>query len=57
MGAHKHNPTAIAAKKGELPPKSKENRMSKKEFERFIYAKCTEAIFRTIDREGRMENG
>ena len=23
MGEHKHNPTAIAAKKGELPPKKK----------------------------------
>lgn len=23
MGEHKHNPTAIAAKRGELPPKKK----------------------------------
>ncbi|MBQ9168894.1 MAG: hypothetical protein IJX67_10890 [Oscillospiraceae bacterium] len=29
MGEHKHNPTAIAAKNGELPPKKKP--MSKRE--------------------------
>lgn len=32
MGEHKHNPTAIAAKKGELPPK--ERGISKKKTER-----------------------
>ena len=30
MGEHKHNPTAIAAKDGKLPPKQKNN-MSKRE--------------------------
>lgn len=35
MGQHKTNPTAIAAKKGELPPKPQ--RMPKREFERFLY--------------------
>ena len=32
MGQHKHNPTAIAAKNGELPPKPK--KMGKCEAER-----------------------
>ena len=32
MGHHKHNPTAIAAKNGELPPKEKGS--SKRERER-----------------------
>lgn len=34
MGEHKHNPTAIAVKNGELPPKKKS--MSKRELERLI---------------------
>ena len=34
MGHHKHNPTAIAAKKGELPPKPK--KMGKREAERLL---------------------
>lgn len=34
MGEHKYNPTAIAAKKGELPPKKK--KLSKRERERFV---------------------
>lgn len=34
MGEHKYNPTAIAAKKGELPPKKK--KMSKREREHFV---------------------
>lgn len=29
MGQHKHNPTAIAAKKGELPPKKRYTGYSK----------------------------
>ena len=35
MGEHKYNPTAIAAKNGELPPKFKPR--SKRETERIIY--------------------
>lgn len=35
MGQHKHNPTAIAAKNGELPPKPK--KMGKRELERLMY--------------------
>lgn len=34
MGQHKHNPTAIAAKNGELPPKPK--KMGKREAERML---------------------
>ena len=34
MGQHKHNPTAIAASKGELPPKPK--KMGKREAERLL---------------------
>ena len=34
MGHHKHNPTAIAAKNGELPPKPK--KMGKRERERLV---------------------
>ena len=36
MGQHKHNPTAIAAKRGELPPKPK--KMSKRETEAMVRA-------------------
>lgn len=35
MGEHKYNPTAIAAKNGELPPKKKP--ISKRERDRLIY--------------------
>ena len=31
MGQHKHNPTAIAAAKGELPPKERERRLTKRQ--------------------------
>lgn len=34
MGQHKHNPTAIAAKNGELPPKPKP--MGKRDIERMV---------------------
>ena len=36
MGQHKHNPTAIAAKNGELPPKQKG--MSKRQRDRLLMA-------------------
>lgn len=42
MGQHKHNPTAIAAKNGELPPKPK--KPSKKEVERQVFRKCQEML-------------
>ena len=40
MGQHKYNPTAIAAKNGELPPKPKP--MSKRQREALLYAKIRE---------------
>ena len=43
VGQHKYNPTAIAAKKGELPPKPK--KMGKRESERLFYAKCQEILY------------
>lgn len=46
MGAHKYNPIAIAAKKGELPPKPP--KMSKRERERLMYAKCQELLYRPL---------
>jgi hypothetical protein len=45
MGQHKHNPTAIAAAKGELPPKKRERRLTKRQAERLlkteILSRCT----------------
>lgn len=45
MGQHKHNPTAIAAAKGELPPKKRERRLTKRQAERLskaeIRSRCT----------------
>lgn len=35
MGQHKHNPTAIAAAKGELPPKPKP--LSKRQYESMLH--------------------
>lgn len=46
MGQHKHNPTAIAAKNGELPPKPK--KMGKRESERLMSAKCQEILYRPL---------
>lgn len=43
MGQHKHNPTAIAAKNGELSPKPK--KMGKREFERLLYAECQRVLY------------
>lgn len=46
MGQHKTNPTALAAKEGKLPPKPQ--KISKKEAERIMYAKCQEIIYRPL---------
>jgi hypothetical protein len=46
MGQHKYNPTAIAAKNGELQPKPKS--MGKRETERMIYAKCQEIMYKPL---------
>jgi hypothetical protein len=44
MGQHKHNPTAIKAKNGELPPKPKT--LSKRELEKMMYEKCQEMVYK-----------
>ena len=36
MGQHRHNPTAIAAKNGELPPKKREPRLTNRQDERLL---------------------
>lgn len=45
MGQHKHNPVAIAAAKGELPPKKREPQLTKRQAERLVKAeilsRCT----------------
>ena len=46
MGQHKYNPTAIAAKNGELPPKPK--KMGKRETERLIYAECQKYLYNRL---------
>lgn len=50
MGAHKHNPTAVAAKNGELPPKPKGP--SKREVEAWMAARIREVT--GIDRLTRV---
>ena len=44
MGQHKHNPTAIAAAKGELPPKKREPQLSKRQHERLLRLKIVQTI-------------
>lgn len=46
MGQHKHNPIAIKAKNGELPPKPK--KIGKRESDRLIYAKCQEILYKPL---------
>lgn len=46
MGQHKYNPTAIAAAKGELPPKPK--KVGKREADRLLYAKFAEIVMRPL---------
>ena len=45
MGQHKHNPTAIAAAKGKLPPKKRAPHLTKWQAERILKAeilsRCT----------------
>ena len=49
MGHHKNNPTAIAAKNGELPPKEKP--IGKREAERLLYEKCKEILYKPFVNE------
>lgn len=46
MGQHKYNPTAIAAKNGELPPRPK--RPSKKERDAYLYHLTEEAMRKVV---------
>lgn len=46
MGAHKYNPTAIAAKNGELPPKP--TKKSKREQERELYAEMQRLLIEKV---------
>ncbi len=46
MGQHKYNPNCQLAKEGKLPPKPK--KMSKREAERLMYAKCQEILYRPL---------
>lgn len=43
MGEHKHNPTAIAAREGKLPPKKKP--ISKRERDRLIYVELRKRMW------------
>lgn len=48
MGQHKHNQTAIAAAKGELPPKKRAPQLTKRQAERLLKAeilsRCTQML-------------
>lgn len=44
MGQHKHNPTAIAAKNGELPPKRREKRLTKRQAEVLLRRKILDLM-------------
>lgn len=46
MGQHKYNPNCQLAKEGKLPPKPK--KMSKREVERLMYAKCQEILYKPL---------
>lgn len=46
MGAHKYNPTAIAAKEGKLPPKPPKK--SKRETERELYGAVMAAMIEKV---------
>lgn len=56
MGAHKYNPVAIAAAKGELPPKPPKK--SKRQVERELYAMCAKAVcaglIKTMQKDGEL---
>ena len=46
MGQHKYNPTAIAAKNGELPPKPK--KLSKREREAYLQIAVENAMRKVV---------
>lgn len=53
MGQHKHNPTAIAAKNGELPPKKREPRLTNRQMEYLLRLR----ISQMLDPFGAMPHG
>lgn len=53
MGQHKHNPTAIAAKNGELPPKKREPRLPDRKMEYLLRLR----ISQMLDPFGTMPHG
>lgn len=60
MDQHKHNPTAIAAKNGELPPKE-QPRLSKRQMDALIYKRIQDVtgmtdIQRTLSNSGSFYN-
>ena len=57
MGQHKHNPTATAAKNGELPPKPKP--IGKREWERMVMREIEKhtGLDRIYQHIGRINNG
>lgn len=57
MGEHKHNPTAIAVKNGEIPPKKKP--VGKAETNKWVYEWIREhTLLPIVEREiGRNYNG
>ena len=57
MGQHKHNPTAIAAAKGELPPKKRERRLTKRQAERILKAAIWSSFFCCPNCGAKMDGG
>ena len=60
MGQHKHNPTAIAARNGELPPKE-QPRLSKRQMDALIYKRIQDVtgmtnIRRVLSNDGSFYN-
>ena len=55
MGQHKYNPTAIAAKNGELPPKE-QPRLSKRQMDALIYKRIQD-VTGVTDIQRALSNG
>jgi len=54
MGQHKHNPTAIAAAKGELPPKKRERRQAERILKAEILSRCTPLLALPYEMQNRV---
>ena len=55
MGQHKHNPTAIAAKNGELPPKE-QPKLSKRQMDALIHKRIQD-VTGVTDIQRALSNG